>query len=73
MFFCFTNSRNSGSFRSLMNKIASPVLFISGHNSLFTLGNLSKLKTGCLIAQPAGRSEITKSLTLLTPSITFMA
>ena len=39
-----------GSFKSLINCIASPVDFISGPNSLFTLGNFSNEKTGILIA-----------------------
>ena len=40
------NCLNQGSRKFLINLIASPVLFISGPNSLFTLGNLLKLKTG---------------------------
>ena len=38
-----------GSRKSLIKRMASPVLFISGPNSLFTPGNFSKLNTGSLI------------------------
>ena len=39
-------------FKLSMNKMLSPVLFISGPNCLFTFGNLLNEKTGCFIAYP---------------------
>ena len=51
----------------------SPVLFISGPSFLFTLGNLLKEKTGSLIAYPVYVGLKSKSYTLFSPSITFVA
>src|SRR5690606_30040123 len=42
--------RNQGSRRDLIKWMASPVLFISGPNSLLTFGNLLKLNTGSFTA-----------------------
>src|SRR5688500_13710143 len=44
------NCLKYGSRKSLMNRIASPVLFISGPSSLLTPGNLLKENTGSLMA-----------------------
>jgi len=43
----------------------SPVDFISGPNALFTLWNLLKEKTGCLMAYPFNCGLKVKSVTLL--------
>jgi hypothetical protein len=56
-----------------MNKILSPVDFISGPSALFTFGNLLKEKTGCLIAYPFNCGLNVKSVTLFSPSITLVA
>ena len=47
-----------------MNRMASPVDFISGPSSLLTPGNLLKLKTGSLMAKPFSFFSNVKSVSL---------
>jgi hypothetical protein len=55
MLFFLYKSRKLGSYKSLINRMASPVDFISGPSSRLTFGNLSKEKTGSFIAYPTNR------------------
>ena len=56
-----------------MKRIASPVDFISGPSSLFTLGNLLNENTGSLMAQPSSLYSVSKSATFCVPNITLVA
>src|SRR5580658_184059 len=67
------NCRKLGSRKSLMNRMASPVDFISGPSSLLTPGNLLKLKTGSLIANPFSFFSNVKSPSLLAPIMILVA
>src|SRR5690606_456195 len=73
MDFCFTNSLKTGSCKSLIKRIASPVDFISGPSCLSTSGNLEKENTGSLIAHPVSLRSIVKSFSLFSPNITLVA
>src|ERR1700744_4172811 len=65
--------RKPGSRRSLMNRIASPVDFISGPSSIFTPGNLLKLNTGSLMANPSSFFSKVKSVSLFVPNMILVA
>src|SRR5699024_8667233 len=62
-----------GCFKSSMNRIASPVDFISGPNCLSTSGNLLNENTGSLMAQLSSFFSTWTSFILTSSSITLVA